>query len=403
MISDLTIHSKVQTEKENMYRFLRDIVAIPSQDGIEGAVIRRIQREMEDCGFDTVKVDEMGNCIGTIGREDADQVLAFDAHIDTVDTGVLEQWSFDPYMGKEDEEYIYGRGSCDQKAGLAAMVYAGKILKEIGIENVRVVMVASTLEEECEGLCWQEIINGEEVHPTAVISTEPTGMKVNLGHRGRVDLSVEVMGKSAHGAMPELGINAVTRMAEIIREITGLSQRLAEDEFLGKGTLNISAIESEAASKCAVPDRCRIMIDRRLTYGETPELAVKEIQELPLVQKYQATVGVEHFYKTAYTGKKFDVLCKFPTWKMSREEPLCRLAGKMVEQVTGKPVEYSAWKFSTNGVAINGIYRIPCIGLGPGNEEQAHSIDEYVSKKQMEQALESYILIALEFYSTISA
>lgn len=397
MISEAELKQKVAEVQKDMFQFLRDIVAIPSQDGIEGNVIERICEEMKRCGFDHVYVDKMGNCIGEIGDEDADVVLAYDAHIDTVDTGVLGQWSFDPYKGKEDDENIYGRGSCDQKAGLASMVYAGKILKESGIYNKRIVMVASTLEEECEGLCWQQIIQNGEVVPDAVISTEPTNMKVNIGHRGRTDITVTVEGQSAHGAMPERGVNAVVRMAEIVREIDELSRNLKEDEFLGKGTLNISEMISASASKCAVPDYCKIMIDRRLTLGETAELAIQEIEGLPSVRKYGAKVEVEQFRKKAYTGEEYSVPCKFPTWKMDVEHKLCVMAKDIVGDVTKEETEYGAWRFSTNGVAICGIYHIPCIGLGPGNEEQAHSIDEYVSKKQMVQALECYVKMAMSY------
>lgn len=279
------------------------------------------------------------------------------------------------------------------------MVYAGKILKEIGICNKKIVMVASTLEEECEGLCWQQLIQDGKFFPDAVISTEPTSMRVNIGHRGRTDISVEVEGRSAHGAMPELGINAVVRMAEIVKEIDELSRNFKEDEFLGKGTLNISGMKSGAASKCAVPDYCKIMIDRRLTYGETPELAVKEIENLPSVKRYGAKVKIEQFCKKAYTGVEYNIPCKFPTWKMDVEHKLCTTAKAVAEDVRKEIVEYGAWKFSTNGVAICGMYHIPCIGLGPGNEEQAHSIDEYVSKKQIVQALECYVKIAIKYYN----
>lgn len=399
MISETDLKQKIKENQNDMFQFLRDIVAIPSQDGIEGKVIERICEEMKKSHFDKVYVDKMGNCIGIVGDENADIVLAYDAHIDTVDTGMLSQWSFDPYQGKEDEENIYGRGSCDQKAGLAAMVYAGKILKELGIRNKKIVMVASTLEEECEGLSWQQIIKEGKISPDAVISTEPTSMRVNLGHRGRTDISVEVEGRSAHGAMPERGINAVVRMSEIVREIDELSWKLKDDEFLGKGTLNISEMISGAASKCAVPDYCKIMIDRRLTYGETPESAIKEIENLPAVKRYGARVKIEQFCKKAYTGEEYNVPCKFPTWKMDVKHKLCTIAKAVTEDVRKETVEYGAWKFSTNGVAICGMYHIPCIGLGPGNEEQAHSIDEYVSKKQIVQALECYVKIAIKYYN----
>ena len=137
-----------------MTRFLRDMIRIPSESCQEEGVIRRIKEEMEKVGFDRVEIDKMGNVLGFIGN--GPRIIAFDAHIDTVGVGNRSNWTFDPYEGYEDAETIGGRGASDQEGGMASMVYAGKIIKELGLcpKDCTIVMVGTVQEEDCDGLCW---------------------------------------------------------------------------------------------------------------------------------------------------------------------------------------------------------------------------------------------------------
>ena len=152
-----------------MTRFLRDMIRIPSESCQEEGVIRRIKEEMEKVGFDRVEIDKMGNVLGFIGS--GPRIIAFDAHIDTVGVGNRSNWTFDPYEGYEDAETIGGRGASDQEGGMASMVYAGKIIKELGLcpKDCTIVMVGTVQEEDCDGLCWQYIINEDKVKPEFVV------------------------------------------------------------------------------------------------------------------------------------------------------------------------------------------------------------------------------------------
>lgn len=115
-----------------MTRFLRDMIAIPSESSDEKRVVHRIKEEMEKVGFDKVEIDPMGNVLGYIGH--GPRLLAMDAHIDTVGIGNIKNWNFDPYEGMETDELIGGRGASDQEGGMASMVYAGKIIKDLGLK-----------------------------------------------------------------------------------------------------------------------------------------------------------------------------------------------------------------------------------------------------------------------------
>ncbi|MBT7714591.1 MAG: M20/M25/M40 family metallo-hydrolase, partial [Deltaproteobacteria bacterium] len=152
-----TILQKAEEYKPQMSKFLRDMIAIPSESCGEEKVIQRIKAEMEAVGFDRVEIDPMGNVLGYIGN--GSHLIAMDAHIDTVGVGNLDNWEYDPYKGYEDDEIIIGRGATDQEGGMASMVYAGKIIKDLNLQNDTTLLVTGTVQEEdCDGLCWQYII-----------------------------------------------------------------------------------------------------------------------------------------------------------------------------------------------------------------------------------------------------
>ena len=233
------ILEKAKDYQADMTRFLRDMVAIPSESCDEKRVVHRIKEEMEKVGFDKVEIDPMGNVLGYIGH--GPRLVAIDAHIDTVGIGNIKNWDFDPYEGMETDELIGGRGTSDQEGGMASMVYAGKIIKDLGLEDEYTLLVTGTVQEEdCDGLCWQYIIEQSGIRPEFVVSTEPTDCQVYRGQRGRMEIRIDVQGVSCHGSAPERGDNAIFKMGPILGELQELSQRLGYDEFLGKGTLTVS-------------------------------------------------------------------------------------------------------------------------------------------------------------------
>ena len=140
------IVEKAQLYEAEMTRFLRDMIAIPSESCDEKRVVHRIKEEMERVGFDKVEIDPMGNVLGYIGH--GPRLLAMDAHIDTVGVGNIKNWGFDPYHGIETDELIGGRGASDQEGGMASMVYAGKIIKDLGLVGWSTMLVAGHVQEE---------------------------------------------------------------------------------------------------------------------------------------------------------------------------------------------------------------------------------------------------------------
>lgn len=368
--------------EKDMTKFLRELVAMPGESCGEKGHIDRIVAEMKTVGFDKVEVDPMGNVLGWMGT--GKTLIGFDAHIDTVGVGEISNWTFDPYKGFESDTEIGGRGTSDQLGGIVSSVYGAKIMKDLGLlsDKYTVLVTGTVQEEDCDGLCWQYIINESKIRPEFVVITEPTDGNIYRGQRGRMEIRVEVKGVSCHGSAPERGDNAIYKMADIIQEIRDLNSKLKDDSFLGKGTLAVSQSFFNSPSRCAVADMAAISVDRRLTQGETWQNALEEIRSLPSVKKYNAEVTMYDYDCPSYTGLKYPTECFFPTWVIPEDHPATKAMVESYKGMYGEP-KVDKWTFSTNGVAIMGREDIPCIGFGPGKEAQAHAPDEKTWKADL--------------------
>ncbi len=388
------ILARVREQEKPLIAFLRDIVALPSLSGQEEAVVRRVAREMKVLGFDEVVIDPLGNVLGRIGN--GPRVIAFDAHLDTVDVTDRDQWECDPFTGKLEDGKVFGRGAVDQKAGMAGMVYAGAVMKELDLlDGLQVWMVGSVMEEDCDGLCWHHILLEKTLVPELVVSTEPTGLRINRGQRGRMEIRVRVKGRSCHGSMPHLGDNAIYRITPAVRAIEELNERLQDDPFLGTGTCTVTWIGSQAPSLCAVPDQAEFHIDRRLTTGETRESALAEVEAAMSAADVEAEVFILEYEEKSWTGLVYPMEKYYPTWVLDEGHPALAAAGRAYTRVTGRRPEVSRWTFSTNGVAITGLHGVPCFGFGPGQEDIAHTANEFVPVED--------VLTACAFYAALPA
>lgn len=411
---------KADGYKEDMTQFLRDMIAIPSESCEEEGVVKRIKEEMDKVGFDETWFDGLGNVIGRIGN--GSKVIALDAHIDTVGIGNIDNWTAcDPYKGKVVGDDIYGRGGSDQEGGMASMVYAGKIIKDLGLlDDYTLYAVGSVQEEDCDGLCWQwileqEVPKGNFKKPEFVVITEPTSLRIYRGHRGRMEIRVDVTGISCHGSAPERGDNAIYKMAPILIEIRALNENLHYDPFLGKGTITVSQIFYTSPSRCAVADSCAISLDRRLTDGETWEMALDEVRNLPAVKAVGGVVSLYKYDRPSWNGTVYETDCYFPTWVLPESDPVCQTfveAGKGLftqdnyagikdkeeihedfKNLFTDGVVVDKWTFSTNGVSIMGRHGVKCMGFGPGAECEAHAPNEKTFKSHLVACAAMYAAI----------
>jgi len=380
--------------KDYTAKNLSEMIKIKSLSLEEGGVTAIIKTMMEDAGFDEVRIDGLGNVIGRIGN--GPRIIAFDGHIDTVDLGHLDNWDFDPLGGEIKDGFVHGRGSVDQEGGPAAFITAGRIIKELGLEkDLTIYFTATVIEEDCDGLCWKYIVEEEKIKPECVVITEPTNLNIYRGHRGRMEIGVSFFGVSSHGSAPERGRNAIYMASKAALEIEKLNERLAHDDFLGKGTVTISEFKSTSPSLCAVSDFARLHLDRRLTWGEDKELALNQVEEI--VKDMNAKVELLDYEETAYTGLKYGMQKYFPTWKLEEDHPLVQKGVEAYRELYNADPKVDKWTFSTNGVTIRGYYDIPVIGFGPGNEVLAHAPNEKVPVDHLVKATAFYTNFAAKY------
>ena len=221
------------------------------------------------------------------------------------------------------------------------------------------------MEEDCDGLCWQYIVNEDKIRPDVVVVTDSTDCKILRGQRGRMEIGVTCLGKSCHGSMPEKGDNAVYKIAKVVREIEELNKRLKGDEFLGKGTITVSYIDCKTPSLCAVPGQAYIHLDRRLTVGDTKKSAVAEVKDAVKRAGVEAKVEVLRYARPSYTGLTYETEKYFPMWCEDEDSLPVQAAVKTHHEVLDKTPTVHRWTFSTNAVSIDGMFGIPCVGFGP--------------------------------------
>ncbi|MDI3339303.1 MAG: YgeY family selenium metabolism-linked hydrolase [Sphaerobacter sp.] len=370
--------------------FALRLVREPSPSGDEGRVAALVAAEMARLGY-RVETDELGNVVGTIDAGPGPCIL-FDAHLDTVGVSSEADWTRNPW-GEVVGERLYGRGSMDMKGPLAAAIYGIASLRD-ALARGRVVVAATVAEELVEGPALERV--AARVRPDAVVICEATGLTVARGQRGRAEIRIEVTGRPTHSSRPEFGINAADAMADVILALREIAP--PQHPVLGRGILVLTDILSEPyPGLSVVPHRCVATFDRRTLPGETEEALLAPIRER-LVRalartgaRGSAAIAVDDF--ASYTGARVEAPNFAPAWFFPDDHPL--VAGALAAlDAAGLPARLGHYAFCTNGSGTAGRLGIPTIGFGPGDEEMAHRVDEYVEIAQLEAAARGYAAIA---------
>ncbi|MFQ6124799.1 MAG: YgeY family selenium metabolism-linked hydrolase [Candidatus Heimdallarchaeota archaeon] len=396
----LTI-AKIEEHQEDLVSFCQDLVKIPSLSGEEKKVAQVITQYMEAFGYTEVSTDEFGSVLGTLKGEGGMSIM-FNGHMDHVPEGNLENWNIDPYGAIIKNRCIYGRGTVDMKGALAAQIFAVGMINQLEIKPPRDAHVAAVVhEEDHEGGAMEYIIEQRGVRPELVVLGEPTGLHLVIGQRGRCELEVITKGQTSHGSRPDLGINAVYHMAQIINAVEQLNKHhMPKHEFLGGASVALIRISSSPKKGNIIPDECRVVLDRRTIPSEQEEGLVEEINQLLVEVKAQvpeldAQVRVIDETLPCYTGKKIIGHKYYPAWVLDPSHPLIQKAKGILEMVTYSQVKLNKWNFSTDGVYTAGKAGILTIGFGPGDETQVHRPNEHLPVDQLITAAKGYAALAL--------
>jgi putative selenium metabolism hydrolase len=384
--------SEITSQQSELNQLIQRLIQIRSYSGEEQEIVEYIIKKMKGYGFDEAYSDGLGSAVGRIGNGPIK--ILFDAHIDTVKVTESEEWQYPPFGGKIVDNKIYGRGAVDEKPAMAGFLMAGKVIKQhIGDDTLpfTLYVVGSVLEEDFDGYPLMHLVKNEGITPDFVLLGEPTDLRVYRGQRGRMEINIETVGRSAHGAHNDQGINAIYKMAPVIAEIEKLDRQLPAKAPLGKGSITVSQIISRAPSLCSVPDYAQIHIDRRLTVNEDQDSVLRELQEIIKKTGIDANISIPRYPGVSWKGTKFEQEAYFPTWIIEEDHPLVQAGLKTAEKVPGTSTISGTWAFSTNGVATAGQLGIPTIGFAPGKEELSHS--------SLEELLLDDLLKAAQFYA----
>jgi putative selenium metabolism hydrolase len=389
------LHQQVESQREAIVSFLREICAIPSMDSQLGEVGQRVAAEMNQLGFDEVRFDKMGNVLGRVGH--GPTVIVYDSHIDTVGVGNPQSWQWDPFEGKVEDGIFYARGACDEKGSTPGMIYGIALSRDLGLFSPEefTLYYFGNMEEWCDGIAPNTFVEVDpKVKPDFVVIGEPTLMNVYRGHKGRLELKMTAKGTSAHAAANQLGDNAIYKMLPIIEAISKMEPELGDHEFLGNGKITVTDMAVSTASINAVPDECTIFIDRRMTFGESKADVKAQLEALiPEDQKGLITLEELFYDEPSYTGFVFPVDKYFPAWAFDEDHPLV-VAGQRTRQAIGLPeAPTGKWGFSTNGIYWAGKAGIPSIGFGPGDELTAHTTNDSVPLDDVVKSTEFYALL----------
>ena len=374
--------------------FLQRMVRTPSLPGQEAAIAQLVQDEMTRLGFREVHTDEVGNVVGKLGREEGPLIL-FVAHLDTASVSEPTAWEVDPYGGDIVGDKLYGLGSDDGKGPLAGLLYGLGLLTPQQEELAgQIVVIATVQEVPAEGLALQAFIEQTGLHPDWAIIAKPSDMKIIRGHRGRMELRFSTFGRSAHAAMPEQGENALYAAARLIFGIELLSTGLMSDPVLGKGTIAVTQLQSLSSARNAIPDRCNMTIDRRITLGETASRVLSELDSLIQRENLRAEVTVAQYQQSTYTGYKLSGEAHYPAWLLGNEHPLLLQAAASLERSLGRKPEIDIWRFSSDGVYTMGRAGIPTIGFGPGSALLSLAPNEFITLSALHRSIPAYADLA---------
>lgn len=381
-------------ERENaVIELCQALIQQKSYSGEEQGVVSVLKDYMRENGFDEVAVDDYGNLVGCIKGNRPGKKLLFDGHMDTVPVSDPAEWTYPPFAAEIHEGRIYGRGTSDMKGALSAMVCAAaNFARDTEKQFAGEVYVAGVVHEECfEGVAARAI--SKAVNPDYVVIGEASQLNLKIGQRGRAEIVVETFGKPCHSANPEKGINAVYKMAKVIEAIRTLAP--THHPVLGNGILELTDIKSAPyPGASVVPEYCRATYDRRLLVGETKEtvlaplkaLLARMMEEDPeLKVKVSYAVGQEKCHTGhEITGERF-----FPGWLYDEKETFVQDVASRLKEMGYMP-SITQYNFCTNGSHYAGEAGIRTFGLGPSQENLAHTLNEYIEIDQLAKVTDCY-------------
>lgn len=384
------ISSFVKQEEDNIVQLLKELISIESVTSKEGRAVEFLAKKMKDFGYDEVRIDKAGNLLGRVGS--GKTVILYDAHIDTVELGNEKEWGFNPLDAQISNGYIYGRGVVDDKGCLTGITYAGMAIKKMNLEKDFTLWVSASISEESATGYGVEAMLKEspDIKPDYVLVAESSESRLIRGHKGKALLKIKVPGKSAHASAAWRGENALIKALPIIDGIDKLDD-LKEDNFLGKGTIEVTNVECKTPSLNTIPGEVIIICDSRISCGESIDDLLNEFGPLlKNVTGAKAEVATEML--STYTGYKLKRVDYYPSWVIPVEHNIVVSGIEAYKAVLDRIPIVGKWDFCTNATHLCGKLGIPSLGFGPGDGTLCHSNEEKLLIKELLDAIKFYTI-----------
>lgn len=372
-------------DKEETIELLQQMIGFKTvnEPGDELPLAKFIKQKLDEIGVESV-VDDLGNnrgnVIGRLRGSGEREALLFNGHLDTVPPGDIE-WEHGAYSGKVVDGKIYGRGSADMKGGLAAMLIALKAVKRAGWKLKGDFIYSATAGEETVSIGAVKFVEDGGLDGVgAIIIGEPSSIGINIAEKGAFWIEITTYGKTAHGAFPEKGINAVVNMNALLSELISYKFKYDENEILGHPTMNISTIKGGVKTN-VVPDKCSITIDMRTVPGMDHKEIVKDFEKI--IEKLSNEIDD---FKA-----DIKILNDRAAVETKANHPFVKLAEEIVKEEFGRDIKAQGVNFYTDASIFLPAKQIPCIFSGPGDASMAHQPNEHITIDSLMESVQFYI------------
>jgi succinyl-diaminopimelate desuccinylase len=336
------------------------------------------------------------NIILTVDSGRPGPTLLLEGHSDVVSEGNPGTWKFPPFSAHVEGTRLYGRGSCDMKAGLAINLLTARDFAKQGVLFRGKLKVGVICDEEGMMAGVKDFIRrGHADGVDACLVSEPLDNELCLSMKGAIRAVVRVTGKMAHGTQPLLGINPNTRLARIILAFETYEEaekvRLGKDEFLGFPSVTFTVVQSPPAGEAA-----------QLNVMPRDAVGYVDIRTVPLQDHDAVKADLRRILDgLAAADRDFHAEIEFiedrPVVSMSKDEPIVAAARDAYFDVTGKPATYNGVPGATDGTFLRSLKGIPCLVNGPGPRNLPHHVDEYADIDMMWEAYRWYLVTVLRF------
>ncbi|HET9904323.1 MAG TPA: ArgE/DapE family deacylase [Xanthobacteraceae bacterium] len=381
-------------QTDSLVALVSEAVRIPSVSGHEREVGAYFATALARRGIETTVQEVEGDSVNVVGRLKGAKPgprLLFQGHMDTVPAyGHAEAFSGVVRDGK-----IFGRGACDMKGPLAAVVEAIGLVKSLAIPLRGEVVVACTADEESQKKGIVRLLESG-LKADMAVSVEPTNMRIALAQKGCASLRLSTFGEAGHGSRPEGKANAIRRMATVVAALDGMEPATCELPGIGRiATTNNVGVISGGRMFMVVPDRCDIWIDHRMLPGETQSDALRRFEAFADALSAREGFAVEVALERQDWSWPPLVARGLKGTRIPPDAPVVRLLAAAAREVLGEAPPFciqDAWcetDFLVNDAGI------PTVNFGPGRMEIAHSDHEHIAIADMRDAVAVYALLIL--------